>query len=108
MGRKEQKGDPGQSGKSIVKLHILLPLQTRITIPESKNLSLWTSGNPPTTIRWEFGRQIFNSKYTFPVKCGLLISNVNKSDDGSIQGIAENILRKDVSETQLLCIQCQK
>ena len=104
IGPKGQKGDPGQPGKSIEKPRILTPLETRITKTEASNVSLFckASGNPPPNIRWEFGKQIVNSRYTFPVKGGILISNVRKSDEGIIKCIAENILGKDMTETKLI------
>ena len=104
IGLKGQKGDPGQPGKSLVKPRIVTPLQTRITKPESKNLSLYceASGNPQPNIRWQFDKQVINSRYTFPVKGGMMISNVKKSDEGSIQCIAESIMGKDRSETKLI------
>jgi len=104
IGPKGQKGDPGPPGKSIEKPRILTPLETRITNTEASNVSLSckASGNPPPHIRWQFGKQIVNSRYTFPVKGGILISNVRKSDEGVIKCIAENILGKDVSETELI------
>ena len=104
IGLKGEKGDPGQPGKSIQKPRILTRLQTRISQPESNNLTLFceASGNPPPEIRWQFGTKTMNSKYTFPVKGGLMISNLSKSDEGPIRCIAENILGKDVSETNLI------
>ena len=104
IGQKGQKGDPGQAGKSLEKPHILSPLQAQISKPELKNLSLYceASGNPQPNIRWQFIMQTADSRYTFPVKGGLMISNLNKSDEGRIQCIAENILGKDVSETELI------
>jgi len=104
IGPKGQKGDPGQPGKSIEKPRILTPLETRITKTEASNVSLFckASGNPPPNIRWQFGKQIVNSRYTFPVKGGILISNVRKSNEGIIKCIAENILGTDVSETKLI------
>ena len=60
------------------------------------------SGNPPPNIRWKFDNQIIDSRYTFPAKGELLISNVSKSDEGSIQCIVENILGKNVSQTELI------
>jgi len=82
----------------------LTPLETRITKTEANNVSLFckASGNPPPNIRWEFGKQIVNARYTFPVKGGILISHVRKSDEGIIKCIAENILGKDVSDTELI------
>ena len=104
IGPKGQKGDPGQPGKSIEKPRILTPLETRITKSEGDNVLLFckASGNPPPNIRWQFGKQIINSRYTFPVQGEILISNVRKSDEGIIKCIAENILGKDVSETELI------
>ena len=66
IGPKGQKGDPGQPGKSIEKPRILTPLETRITKTEANNVSLFckASGNPPPNIRWQFGKQIVNSRYT--------------------------------------------
>ena len=104
IGPKGQKGDRGQPGKSIEKPRILTPLEVRITKAEASNVSLFcnASGNPPPNIQWQFGKQIVNSRYAFPVKGGILISNVRKSDEGIIKCIAENILGKDVSETELI------
>ena len=102
--QKGQKGDPGQPGRSLEKPRILTPLQTRITKPESTNLSLYcdASGNPQPNIRWQFVKQIIDWRYTFPVKGALMISGVHKNDEGSIQCIAESIMGKDVSETELV------
>ena len=104
IGPKGQKGDRGQPGKSIEKPLILTPLETRITKTEANNVSLFckASGNPPPNIRWEFGKQIVNSRYAFPVKGGIVISNVKKSDEGVIKCIAENILGTDMSESNLI------
>ena len=104
IGRKGQKGDPGQAGKSLEEPHILSPIQAQIMKPTSKNLSLYceASGNPQPNIRWQFDKQIVDSRYSFPVKGGLMISNISKNDEGSIQCIAESILGKDVSETELI------
>ena len=104
IGQRGQKGEPGQPGKSIEKPRISTQLQEELVKQESKNLSLFceAAGNPPPNIRWQFGKQIVDSRYTFPVKGGLVISNVNKSDEGRIQCIAENLLGKDVSETKLI------
>ena len=105
IGPKGQKGDPGQPGKSIKKPRILTPLETRITKTEANNVSLLceASGNPPPNIRWQFGKQVVNnSRYTFPVKGGIFISNVRKSDEGIIKCIAENVLGKDASEAKLI------
>ena len=105
IGPKGQKGDPGQPGKSIEKPRILTPLETRITKTEANNVSLLceASGNPPPNIRWQFGKQVVNnSRYTFPVKGGIFISNVRKSDEGIIKCIAENVLGKDASEAKLI------
>ena len=104
IGPKGQKGDPGQLGKSIEKPRILTPPETRITKTEANNASLFckASGNPPPNIRWQFGKQLVNSRYTFPVKGGILISNVRKDDEGIIKCIAENILGKDMTETELI------
>ena len=103
-GQKGHKGDPGKRGRSIEKPRILTPLQAQLTKTQSSNLTLFceASGNPPANIRWEFGKQKVNSRYTFPVKGGLVIADINKTDEGSIRCTAENILGKDVSETKLI------
>ena len=103
-GEKGQKGDRGQPGASIERPKMLTKLLTPITKAESENLTLFceASGNPPSNIRWEFSSQTVNSRYTFPVRGGLLITNVSKRDEGRIQCIAENILGKDTSETKLI------
>jgi len=103
-GPKGQKGDRGQPGKSIEKPRILTPLETRIAKTEGSNLSLFckASGNPTPNIRWQFGKQIVNSRYTIPVKGGILISNVRKGYEGLIKCIAENILGTDASEAKLI------
>ena len=104
IGPRGQKGEPGEPGKSIEKPSISTPLQVQVTKPESKNLSLFceAAGNPPPNVRWQFDKQIVDSRYTFPVKGRLMISNINKSDEGHIKCIAENLLGKDVSETELV------
>jgi len=104
IGQKGQKGDRGQPGTLLEKPRILTQLQPSVTKKESDNLTLLceASGNPPPNIRWEFGSQTVNSRYTFPVKGGLLIANINKRDEGRIRCIAENILGKDVSKTKLI------
>jgi len=104
IGPKGQKGDLGQAGKSLQKPRILTPIQSQITKAELGNLSLHceASGNPQPNIRWQFDKQTVDSRYTFPVEGGLMISNVKKSDEGRIQCIAESIMGKDVSETELI------
>jgi len=104
IGQKGQKGDPGQHGRSLEKPRILTRLQAQIIKPESNNLTLFceASGYPQPNVRWKFGKKIDNSRYAFLVKGGLMISHVNKSDEGGIQCIAESILGKDVSETELI------
>ena len=104
IGPKGQKGDPGQAGKSLQKPRIFTPLQTQITKAELGNLSLLceANGNPPPNIRWQFGKKIVDSRYTFPVKGGLMISDIRKSDEGRIQCVAESIMGKDVRETELI------
>ena len=104
VGQKGQKGDPGKPGKSIEKPRILTPLPAQITKTQSSNLTLFceASGNPPANIQWKFGKQTLNSRYTFPAKGGLVIADINKTQEGIIRCIAENILGKDVSETKLI------
>ena len=104
LGQKGEKGTPGEPGKSLEKPRILTPLPLRITKPESKNLTLhcYASGNPQPNIGWQFGNQTVTSKYAFPVKGAIFITNLTESDGGSIQCIAENILGKDVSKTRLI------
>ena len=104
IGQKGQKGDRGQPGASLEKPRILTQLQASVTEIESDNLTLFceASGNPPPNIRWDFDSQIVNSRYTFPVKGGLLIANVSRGDEGRIRCIAENIMGKDVSKTKLI------
>jgi len=104
IGPKGQKGDPGPAGKSLQKPHIFTPIITQITKAELGNFSLLceANGNPPPTIRWQFGKKIVDSRYTFPVKGGLKISDIRKSDEGRIQCVAESIMGKDVRETELI------
>ena len=103
-GQKGQKGDRGQPGDSIERPKMLTNLPSPITKAESENLTLFceASGNPPSKIRWEFSSQTVNSRYTFPAKGGLLITNVSKNDEGVIRCIAENILGKDITETKFI------
>ena len=104
-GKKGQKGDPGQPGRSISKPVVLTKLEKTVTRQESSSLTLYCEANgyPKPDIRWEFDkRKINDSRYTFPTKGGLFISNVNRNDAGSIQCIAENILGRDVIETRLI------
>ena len=104
IGQKGQKGDRGQPGASLEKPRIVTQLQASVTRIESDNLTLFckATGNPLPNIRWDFGSQIVNSRYTFPLKGGLLIANVSKEDEGRIRCIAENIMGKDVSKTKLI------
>ena len=102
-GQKGQKGDPGPPGKSIEKPKFVTKLQKVITRPESSNLSLFceAEGNPKPSISWRFGSQKIDSRYSYPIKGALSISNINKKDEGTIKCIAENILGKVVLETRL-------
>ena len=104
IGQKGQKGDRGEPGTLLEKPHILIQLQASVTKIESDNMTLFceASGNPPPNIRWEFDSQIVNSRYTFPLKGGLLIAIVSKGDEGRIRCIAESVLGKDVSKTKLI------
>ena len=104
IGQKGQKGDRGLQGKSLQKPKIVTKIETRLIHSESRNLSLFCEANgyPTPTVRWEIDKRKLNSRYTFPVKGGLSISNINKSDEGRLQCIAENILGKDAIETNLI------
>ena len=104
MGQKGQKGDPGPPGMSITKPHIITKLDKTVTKPESSNVTLFceANGNPQPDIRWEFDKQKVDSRYSFPTRGALFISNITRHDDGRIQCIAENILGKDVIETRLI------
>ena len=102
-GQKGQKGDPGAPGKSIEKPKFVTKLQKVITRPESSNLSLFceAEGNPKPSISWRFGSQKIDSRYSYPVKGALSISNIKKTDEGNVECLAENILGKEVLETRL-------
>ena len=103
-GQKGRKGDPGQPGRSITKPNIVTRFNNSIVKTESSNLTLFceANGNPKPEIRWEFDKQKVDSRYTFPMRGALLISNVSRHDNGRIKCITENILGKDVIETRLI------
>ena len=102
-GQKGQKGDPGPPGRSIEKPRFVSKFQKVITRRESSNLSLFCEalGNPKPSINWRFGSQKIDSRYSYPIKGALSVSNINKKDEGIIKCIAENILGKEVLETRL-------
>ena len=104
IGQKGQKGEPGQPGRSLIKPNIATRLDKSIRKPESSNLTLLceANGNPQPEIRWEFGKQKVDMRYTFPTRGALFISNITKHDAGHIQCIAESILGKDITETRLI------
>ena len=103
-GQKGQKGDSGPLGKSIEKPKFVTKFQKLITKPESSNLSLFceAEGNPKPSMSWEFGTQKADSRYSYPAKGTLSVSNITKEDGGVIKCIAENILSKEVIETRLV------
>ena len=102
-GTKGKKGDTGPPGKSIEKPVFVTRFQKVITKPESANLSLFceAEGNPIPMISWRFGSQKNDSRYSYPIKGALFVSNIKKSDEGIIQCIADNILGGEVLETRL-------
>ena len=104
LGQKGQKGDPGPPGMSITKPHIMTQLNKTVTKPESSNVTLFceANGNPQPDIRWEFGKQKADMRYTFPTRGALFISNITRHDAGHMQCIAESIMGKDVIETRLI------
>ena len=104
IGIKGQKGDAGRSGKSIEKPRIVTKFAREIIRKESSNLALFckASGNPRPDIRWQFDSKTINSRYKFPGRGSLSISNINRHDSGRITCIAENILGRDDMETRLI------
>ena len=104
LGQKGQKGDPGPQGMSITKPHIITKLDKTVNKPKSSNVTLFceANGNPQPDIRWEFGKQKVDMRYTFPTRGALFISNITRHDDGRIQCIAESIMGKDITETRLI------
>ena len=104
IGQKGQKGDRGPRGRSIERPKVVTKLGLEVIKQESSNLTLIceATGNPTPTIRWEVDKRKVDSRYTFPVKGGLSISNINRSDEGRLQCIAENILGNDAIETNLV------
>ena len=104
IGQKGQKGERGPGGKSLKKPKVVTNLGLEVIKQESSNLTLFceATGNPTPSIQWEVDKRKVGSRYTFPVKGGLSISNINRSDEGRLQCIAENILGNDAIETNLV------
>ena len=104
IGQKGQKGDRGPRGRSLETPKVVTNLSKEVIKQESSNLTLFceATGNPTPTVRWEVDKRKVDSRYTFPVKGGLSISNINRSDEGRLQCIAENILGNDAIETNLV------
>ena len=104
IGIKGQKGDAGPPGQSIEKPKIVTTAEREIIRKESSNLTLFceASGNPRPDIRWQFDSKNIDSRYEFPGRGSLSISNINRNDTGRIVCIAENILGRDDTETRLI------
>ena len=102
-GQKGQKGDPGPIGKSIEKPKFVTKFPNVVTKKESSNLSLVceANGNPEPEIRWEFGTQKTDSRYTYPLKGAFSLTNINENDQGVIRCVAKNILGSNMIETKL-------
>ena len=103
-GQKGQKGDRGSPGKSLEQPKIARKYRNEVTARESTTLTLKceTSGYPTPTIQWVIDRKKLDSRYTFPRRGVLFITKVQRSDDGTIKCIAENILGKDTISIQLV------
>ena len=103
IGQKGQKGDHGPRGRSLEKPKIVDTVTEKI-VQESNNLT-WICeayGHPSPDVRWEIDKRKIDSRYSFPVSSILSIFNVDKSDEGPIQCVAENILGRDVREMSLI------
>ena len=102
-GQKGQKGDAGPAGKSLEMPKFLTRFPKVVTKKESTNLSLVceANGNPEPEIRWEFGTQKTDSRYTYPVKGAFFLTNINENDQGVIRCVAKNILGSNMIETKL-------
>lgn len=98
------KGEPGRPGKSIEKPQFVSKFPRIITKPELNNLSIVceATGNPQPSIRWNFKPQKADSRYSYPVKGALSVSNISINDQGLIQCIAENIIGKETTEAELI------
>ena len=103
-GQKGQKGERGPHGKSIEKPKIVTKFVKYLELRETRNLTLFceADGNPLPDIRWEFDKRKVDSRYKFPIRGAMSISNVSRGDEGRIGCVAENILGKDASETNLV------
>ena len=102
-GQKGQKGDPGPAGKSLEQPKFVTKFSKVVTKKESSNLSLVceANGNPEPEIRWEFGKQKADSRYTYPLKGAFSVTNINENDQGVIRCVAKNILGSNMIETKL-------
>ena len=96
-GYKGEKGDRGPRGQSLAQPTIVSKYRNEVTARESTNLTLKceASGYPTPTIQWVIDRKKLDSRYKFPKRGVLIITKVRRSDDGTINCIAENILGKD-------------
>ena len=102
-GQKGQKGDPGPAGKSLEKPKFATKFPNVVTKKEATNLSLVceANGNPEPEIRWEFGKQKTDSRYTYPLKGAFSLTNIDENDQGVIRCVAKNILGSNMIETKL-------
>ena len=96
-GYKGEKGDRGPRGQSLAQPTIVSKYRNEVTARESTNLTLKceASGYPTPTIQWVIDRKKLDSRYKFPKRGVLFVTKVKRSDDGTINCIAENILGKD-------------
>ena len=103
-GYKGEKGDRGPPGKSLAQPKIARKYRNEVTANESTSLTLTceASGYPPPTIQWVIDRKKLDSRYKFPKRGVLFITEVKRSDDGTIKCIAENILGKDTISIKLV------
>ena len=104
-GEKGQKGETGAKGvpgRSIQKPNIVSSLPS-ITKVEGSTLTVTceTTGNPEPTVTWTFNGKQIDKRYKFPTERSLSIENINYSDRGDINCVAENILGKDIRNMRL-------